>query len=553
MEDEIRVEAEPGRRRRKVYVKRGDEIIHADIIDPADAKQRAQFANAVQTKLPVVQAEDIDRSLLLLISTNQPEPGPCRELDLSQIVRPEQFFTKQVSGFAIPVILDFGGGPVPRWLLHLRWDDGHRDVIQLDKNVCMPDGYQLWLHPIPGPPSLPVLTQWSIQSRQAWQRGEIAIDPVQLFCRLCERIVHFLDLREDTAKGTTATIALWSMLTYVYQAWDAVPYLDIGGPMHSGKSRLLDVLARMVFRPLNSSNLTGPTLFRTLHDRGGVLLYDEAEGLRASTPEAGELLSMLLAGYRRSGTATRLETVGDSYGTISFDVFGPKALAGIAGLPPTLASRSIPVTMFRASPDSEKPKRRIDERAAEWQCLRDDLHVLALENGQSWLELAQRTEVCPKAINGRAYELWQPLLALAFWIESHGAHGLLELLQRHAVQTIEAAKDDSNPEADEILLVILTEALKEGRIVTPGDILKAAQDREPNIFGQPNSAGPRWQSSGVSRRLRSYGLKTKKSNGKRTYRDVTLLQLSKVQQHYCVDLDIAWPGQESVPPVPACP
>src|SRR5262249_8067223 len=158
------------------------------------------------------------------------------------------------------------------------------------------------------------------------------------------------DLPADTAAGTTATVALWVVLTYCYQAWPAVPYLFVGGPIGSGKSRLFEILIRLVFRALASSNLTGPALFRTLHDRGGTLVYDEAERLRQAT-DAGqqELLSMLLAGYKRGGQATRLEPIGDSFRSVAFDVYGPKALACVAGLPPALASRCIPVTMFRAA------------------------------------------------------------------------------------------------------------------------------------------------------------------------------------------------------------
>ena len=70
------------------------------------------------------------------------------------------------------------------------------------------------------------------------------------------------------------------MLTYCYPAWDAVPYLFVGGPLGSGKSRLFEVLGRLVFRPLSSSNMTGAALFRTLHSQGGCLLLDEAERLR---------------------------------------------------------------------------------------------------------------------------------------------------------------------------------------------------------------------------------------------------------------------------------
>src|SRR5262249_5588926 len=138
-------------------------------------------------------------------------------------------------------------------------------------------------HPIPGEPSVTTTAGWSSSSRGEWLRCDGGPDPGDLFKRVYRRIDHYLDLPEDKAKGTKATLALWSMLTYCYQAWDAVPYLVIGGPMGSGKSILLGTLNRLVHRPLASSNLTAPALFRTLHDRGGTLLFDEAERLRQST------------------------------------------------------------------------------------------------------------------------------------------------------------------------------------------------------------------------------------------------------------------------------
>jgi hypothetical protein len=386
--------------------------------------------------------------------------------------------------------------------------------------------------------------RWSASSRRAWLDGPTALDPAALFKRICERIAYFIELPQDTAAGTTATIALWVILTYIYQAWDAIPYLYVGGPAHSGKTTLFVILIRLAYRPLASSSLTGPALFRTLHDRGGTLLLDEAERLRQPTPDQQELVSMLLAGYKRGGQATRLEPVGDSFRPVSFDVYGPKALACIAGLPPALASRCITIRMFRAGPGSPKPKRRIDSDSAVWQLLRDDLHVLALEHGLVWLELSRRTAVCPEGINGRSFELWQPLLALASWIESHGATGLLKLVQQYALDSIHASKDEEVPEADETLLEILTEKVRKGWFPAPGEILTEAQERDPATFGKPDGKGPRWQPNAVRRRLISYGIPPpRKSNGERRFRDVTLEMLRRVQRHYGIDLGFSEPTQ----------
>ncbi|HEX4592259.1 MAG TPA: hypothetical protein VH120_20155, partial [Gemmataceae bacterium] len=345
-------------------------------------------------------------------------------------------------------------------------------------------------------------------------------------------IADHLDFPAESAAGTTATLTLWSLLSYAYPVWPAVPYLYVGGPVGSGKSRLFDVLARLVYRPLLSSNLTGPALFRTLHERGGTLLYDEAERLRQSTPDVQEVLSMLLAGYRRGGQATRLEAVGETFRPVAFDVYGPKAVACIQGLPTTLMSRCIPIMMFRAGPTSVKPKSRLDADAARWQRLRDGLHALALDAGPILLDLADRSDVCPYGIAGRDYELWQPIVALAAWIESCGAKGLLSLVQRHALETVAASKDDAVPEADEVLLEVTAEAVRDGKWLTSREILERAKEKGPGLFKTWEHART------VTARLKIYGLRTApKSNGRAEYR-LTTGDILRVQRHYGVELGI---------------
>jgi hypothetical protein len=414
-------------------------LVHIDTLDPANAVQRKRFTNALKEKLPEVNIDEVEAELQR-IAENKPElperedepqteESDCstiEELDTSRIVRSEQIVTPEVSGFAVPVIVQQHEKPEAKWQLYLRWANGHRECRNLDKSLQLPNGTTLFIHPSPGSQWINMAPAWSSTARRDWLGGTPVPDAGELFKQLCERINYFLDLPSNVAEGSTAILALWTMLTYCYRAWDAVPYLLIGGPAGSGKSRTFEILSRLVFRPLASSNLTAPALSRTLHDRGGTLLFDEAERLRHSTPEIGAIRSMLLAGYKRGGQATRIERVAGSYQHVSLDVYGPKAFACIAGLPPELLSRCIPLIMFRAGPDSPKPKRRIDADPTSWQRLRDDLHSLALEHGSVWLKLAQQTEVCPPGISGRAFELWQPLLALAEWIQSHGVEGLAD-------------------------------------------------------------------------------------------------------------------------------
>jgi hypothetical protein len=540
-------------------VKLAGEVVAVEKLDLTKPKQRAAFVARLCDGREGIDAATVEAELLKLAADlaakpeAPPDPSGMPELDVTAIIRPERFITPEVSGLAVPSMTTKDDKVQGRWLLYLRWPDGKRERLPMAPALDLPDGQRLWIHPTPNEPTPTMKPGWSKAARKRWLEGEPAPDPAEVFKAMAAMFARFIDLPAAHASGVTATAVCWAMLTYVYQTWDAVPYLYIGGPLGSGKSRLFEVLARLAFRPLSSSNMTGAALFRTLHSQGGCLLLDEAEKLRnTQDPATGEILSMLLAGYKRGGQATRLEPVGDTFKTVSFDVYGPKALACIAGLPTALASRAIPVTMFRSPPGSEKPRRRIDANPEGWQGLRDSLHALAMEHGPTWLELPSRTDVCPM-MSGRDYELWQPLLAIGSWLEEHGARGLLGLLQKHALQVIDRGRDEAVPDADEALLRVLAEAVRFGERPTPHDILAKAVGAEPVIFKN-------WHPRTVTARLKSYGIPTpRKVGSRREFRDVTPDVLRRIQESYGIDLDIPSdenntptdPGRPSQPSLPS--
>ena len=528
----------PGRPNRGMFpitLMRGDEVLLAAELNPHKSDQVRRLLKRVAKEFPGLngQAEDLRRELLQLARPQASASSPVQEEREMSIVRPEFFIRPDVIGLTVaePIIAD--GRPAGRWKLHLRWSDGRREVRDLADFIELPGGARLWLHPIPSNPSPSLVSGWSMPARRAWAQGAQGAELAPLFRRLCDAISSFVDFPEAEAAGVTATLALWVMLTYIFPAWDAVPYLYVGGPLGSGKSRVFEILARLVFRPLTSSNMTSAALFRTLNDRGGSLVMDEAERLRENSPDAAELRSILLAGYKRGGKATRLEAVGETFRTIEFDCYGPKALACIGGLTPALASRCIQINMFRAGPGSEKPKRRIDADPQLWSGLRDDLHSLALGSlGLVALDLAGRSDVC--ALAGRSYELWQPLMSLAAAIQDAGLPGLLELVQRHAARVTESSRDDETPDIDELLLRLLAGALQEQArpsAPSPAEILAKAQQAEPEMFR-------RWTARAVSVHLKRYGITVVKAGGQRLYRDVTIPDLRRVQRHYSMDLGL---------------
>jgi len=537
-ETEIKIDVVPSGKQWQVTLVNGDARF-VDVFNLRSAKARSGFCGTAVAKFPGMLRKSFEAELDKLAAalpsdTDKAAPQvEGEEIPASMVLRPELFITPEVCGIAIPRTSLMAGEPVARWALHLQWRDGRREIKALEQSLVVGE-QRIFFHPIPDKPSTGANPGWDIAGRTQWAKGG-TVNPLEIFAGLCETIAYYLDL--PTPESTTAVLALWITLTYLYQLWNAVPYLYAGGPKGSGKTQLFDVLSRLVFRPFCTSNISGPCLFRGLHNNGGTLILDEAERLKESTPDAVELRSILLAGYKRGGKASRLEASGDTFKLVEFQVYGPKAIGCIAGLPGPLMDRCISVIMFRAPAGSEKPKRKLDENPERWQTLRNGLHAMALQYGSSLLPVAANSSVCPSEISGRNYELWQPLMALASWIESHGGQGLLGIIQDHAARSIAEQTDDGVGEVEEIVLKALTMLVQSGSRPTAKDVLAQAREDEPELFR-------RFTAKGTATVLARFGLKTTKTNGLRVY-ETDKTALLRVQSRYGVDIGIPTPAPYS--------
>jgi hypothetical protein len=118
---------------------------------------------------------------------------------------------------------------------------------------------------------------------------------------------------------------------------------------------------------------------------------------------------MLNAGFRQGAMARRMG--GPRMTTLeAFPVFCPKAFAGIGELPDTLADRAIPIRLERRTREEriERFRRRLAQEEAE------PLHQALV----SWAEyhvdrLAEARPELPEELDDRAWDFWEPLLAIA--------------------------------------------------------------------------------------------------------------------------------------------
>jgi hypothetical protein len=215
-------------------------------------------------------------------------------------------------------------------------------------------------------------------------------------------------------------MTLFVMYTYVYRLWGSTGYIHYNGTAASGKSRNLSILNTLAFNPIWASSMSPSALYRQLAGSPGTTCIDETEGFEGERGE--ELRRVLNAGYVNGSKVRRSEKgQNDRWMTVSYDVFGPKALASINPLEAVIASRCLIVSMrpaIRELPD-------FLPTAPEWVQTRNRLYLWAMENTKDIADLVtqwhddsdtgKKARLCPKLI-GRQWETTGQYIVLADYI-----------------------------------------------------------------------------------------------------------------------------------------
>jgi len=117
----------------------------------------------------------------------------------------------------------------------------------------------------------------------------------------------------------------------------------------------------------------------------------------------------LCGGFERNGFVEVCEGEGTAITTRLFSTFCPKAFGLIGQLTATLTDRSIVIPMQRKTPSEKADRLRRrdtdDHHQLRRQCLR-----WAIDNAEA---LKQAAPPVLPALNDRANDLWEPLLAIA--------------------------------------------------------------------------------------------------------------------------------------------
>ncbi len=250
--------------------------------------------------------------------------------------------------------------------------------------------------------------------------------------------------------ATIHAAALWAVHTHLLDVATVSPIANITAPeKRCGKTVLLNALAKIVARPLVTSNIAPAALFRSIELWSPTLLIDEVDSFLRDNDEARGILNSGL--YRESAFVIRC--VGDDHTPTRFSVWAPKALCGIGKLADTLADRSIPLRLRRKTVSERVESLRHADKA-QWSrlCAR----IVRWANDNRAKIAAARTFPIAN-MHDRANDCWEPLLVIA-----DAAGGSWPKLAREAAMRLHGVEGEA-PSVNAELLTDIREAFEAAR------------------------------------------------------------------------------------------
>lgn len=234
----------------------------------------------------------------------------------------------------------------------------------------------------------------------------------------------------------------------------------------SGKTRLLDILEHVVRDPWRITRPSEAVLFRKIDAGHPTVLLDEIDAIfndRAGNTEG--IRALFNSGNRQGTKVPRAVAQGRGFSLVEFDVFCPKATAGIGGLPDTVLDRAIVIPMQRRAPGERLERLRDRQARALGRPIHDALaaHVGSID------DFTVPDASLPSELDERAQDGWEPLFAIAMT-----AGGAWPVLARKAALAIFASR---RPTDDNLELRLLVDA-RQVFATMAGEFVATAELRE---------------------------------------------------------------------------
>jgi hypothetical protein len=327
-----------------------------------------------------------------------------------------------------------------------------------------------------------------------------AIGSDESFSDLVAETRSFIHRYADLSESFEEVAAYYVLLTWVYDAFSEVPYLRLKGDFGTGKSRCLQAIGSLCYKPMFVSGAsTVSPMFRIIDIFRGTLVMDESD-FRFSDEKA-EIVKIWNNGNAAGFPVLRSEaTPTKEYNPRAFVVFGPKIIATRGEFEDqALESRCITEVMTGLPPRKDIPLSlpasfHEEARQIRNKCLSYRFRNL---NALKGVDIARIEGVEP-----RVAQVFGPLLAVA---RDKEAKRRMLAIARGKSGTLQAERSAT---LNAQLVDIIRERKDQGLQLGVQDVAKAFSERHGSDYQRPITA--KWIGTQLRKRL---SLVPMKSNG----------------------------------------
>lgn len=292
-------------------------------------------------------------------------------------------------------------------------------------------------------------------------------------------------------------IALWVIHAHAHDAFEISPILAIQSPTkRCGKTRLEQVIAALVPRPLMTSNLSSAVLYRGADAFRPTLLVDEGDSFLKLNEE---LRGIINSGHSRSG-AQVLRCAEPKFELRVFSTWCPKVIALIGRLPSTIEDRSVVIPLHRKRRDEAVARLRGDRVQHELEPLRRKAARWAQDHME---HLTAEDPGIPTSLNDRAADNWRPLIAIADLL----GDGWPEKARRAAV-ALSGAPDDTDEAGEQLIADLQTIFETHGEKLSSEEIVRLLKALPERPWGEW-SDGRGFTQRALATLLKGFGLESR--------------------------------------------
>lgn len=226
--------------------------------------------------------------------------------------------------------------------------------------------------------------------------------------KLLNEIQTFIHKYLDVTEAFEPIATYYVLFTWLYDRFNEVPYLRAIGDFGTGKSRLLQVIGSVCYKPIFTGGATTTSpIFRIVDEVKGTLVIDEADFKYSDM--SSEMIKILNMGYQKGSNVLRSEGKG-TFEVKAYDVFCPKIVATRETFTDkALESRFLIEEMGSGNLRKDIPRTLNDEFYFESETLRNKLLMWRLKN---YFEPIEKREEVIDGIHPRLNQIVIPLLSI---------------------------------------------------------------------------------------------------------------------------------------------